>query len=146
MRLARLASAAPLALGLALWAAPATASVELGLGADYWVGPERGDFQLTVAVDTPLSKALTIGGRFGALILTSPNDFAVPVDLRFRVRLQRLYLDGLVGPWFLFGESSPVRAHVAFGFGVLLSGFTLGLEVGWLDPSTLLGLRLGFRI
>ncbi len=146
MRLARLVGTAPLALGLALWAAPAAASVELGLGADYWVTPEDGAFQLTLAVDTPLAKALTIGGRFGAMVLTSPNEFGVPVDLRLRVKLHRIYIDGLVGPWFLFGETNPVRAHVAFGFGLLASGLTFGLEVGWLDPSTLIGLRLGFRI
>lgn len=146
MRLARLVRAAPLALGLALWAGPAAASTELGLGADYWVAPEGGGFQLTLALDTHLAKALTIGGRFGALILTSPNEFGVPVDLRLRVRLQRFYIDGLVGPWFLFDEPDPVRAHVAFGFGLLASGFTFGLEVGWLDPSTLLGLRIAFRL
>jgi len=71
-----------LALGLALWAGPAGASTELGLGADWWVSPEGGGFQLTLALDTPLAKALTIGGRFGAMVLTSPNDFGVPVDLR----------------------------------------------------------------
>ncbi len=146
MRLAHLVRAAPLALGLALWAGPAAASVELGLGADYWVEPRGGEFQLTLGVDTHLTRALTIGGRFGALILTSPNDFGVPVDLRLRARVQRLYLDFLVGPWFLFGEPNPVRAHVAFGFGLLASGITFGLEVGWLDPSTILGLRVGFRL
>lgn len=146
MRLARLGRAAPLALGLALWAGPAAASVELGLGADYWVAPEGGGFQLTLAVDTPLARALTIGGRFGALVLTSPNQFGVPVDLRLRVRVQRVYFEGLVGPWFLFDEPDPVRAHVAFGFGLLASGVLFGLEVGWLDPSTIIGLRLAFRL
>ena len=145
MRLARLVRAAPLVVGLALWAGPAAASVELGLGADYWVDPRGGAFQLTLAVETPLARALTIGGRFGALVLTSPNQFGVPVDLRLRVRVQRVYFDGLVGPWCLFGERNPVRAHVAFGFGLLAAGITFGLEVGWLDPSTLLGIRLGFR-
>lgn len=144
MRLARLARSAPLAL--ALWAGPAAASVELGLGADYWVEPRGGEFQLTLAVDAPLARALTIGGRFGALVLTSPNQFGVPVDLRLRVRLQRVYLEGLVGPWFLFDQPSPVKAHVGFGFGLLASGLTFGLEVGWLDPSTIVGLRLAFRL
>ena len=146
MRFPHLARAAPLALVLALWPAPAAASVELGLGADYWVSPESGEFQLTLAVDTPLAKSLTIGGRFGALILTSPNEFGVPVDLRLRVKLHRVYFDFLVGPWFIFDEPDPVRAHVAFGFGLLASGLTFGLEVGWLDPSSLIGLRLGFRL
>ena len=146
MRLARLGRAAPLALVLALWAGPAAASTELGLGADWWVDPEGGGFQLTLALDTPLAKSLTIGGRFGVLVLTSPNEFGVPVDLRLRVKLQRLYLDFLVGPWFLFDEPDPVRAHVAFGFGLLAGNITFGLEVGWLDPSTLVGLRLAFRL
>ena len=144
MRLQRLLRSA--VLGLALWAGPASASTELGLGADWWVEPEAGGFQLTLAVDTPLAKSLTLGGRFGVLLLTSPTEFGVPVDLRLRVKLQRLYLDFLVGPWFLFDEPDPVRAHVAFGFGLLASGITFGLEVGWLDPSTIIGLRLGFRL
>lgn len=142
----RLARRALLALGLSLWAVPASASVELGLGADYWTGPQSGEFQLTLAVDTPLARHLTIGGRFGAMVLTAPNEFGVPVDFRLRVHVQRVYFEGLVGPWFLFDEPDPVRAHVAFGFGLLARGITFGLEVGWLDPSTLVGLRLAFRI
>src|SRR5574341_1793486 len=96
---ARLVRAALLALGLALWAAPAAASVDLGLGAGYSVEPRGGEFQLTLAVDAWLARHLTVGGRFGALVLTSPNEFGVPVDFRLRVRAQRIYFDGLVGPW-----------------------------------------------
>lgn len=146
MPLSRLVLAAPLALGLWLWATPAAASTELGLGADYWVDPRGGEFQLTLAVDAPLARALTVGGRFGAMVITAPNDFGVPLDFRLRAKVQRVYLEGLVGPWILFGERSPVRAHVAFGFGILAPGLTFGFEVGWLDPSTLVGLRLAFRI
>ncbi len=142
----RLVRFAVLALGLAVWAGPASAAVELGLGADYWVEPQSGEFQLTLAVDTPLARHLTIGGRFGAMVITAPNEFGVPVDFRFRVHVQRIYFDGLVGPWFIFDEPRPVRTHVAFGFGLLARGITFGLEVGWLDPSTLVGLRLAFRI
>jgi hypothetical protein len=146
MRFASFVRAAPLALGLALWAGPAAASVELGLGADYWIEPADGAFQLTLAADTPLARALTVGGRFGVLFLSSAPAVGVPIDLRLRVHLQRLYMEGLVGPWFLFDRPDPVRAHVAFGFGILARGVTFGVEVGWLDPSTLVGIRLGFRI
>ncbi len=142
----RLARSALLAVGLALWAVPASASVELGLGADYWTGPQSGEFQLTLAVDTPLARHLTIGGRFGAMVITAPNEFGVPVDFRLRVHVQRVYFEGLVGPWFLFDEPDPVRAHVAFGFGLFARGITFGLEVGYLEPSTLIGLRLAFRL
>lgn len=146
MRIARPVLTASCLLGLALWSRPATAAVQLGLGADYWFEPERGEFQLTLAVDTPLLRHLALGGRFGAALFTSPDRVAVPIDLRLRVRLQGLYLEGLVGPWILFDEPDPVRAHAAFGFGLAAAGVQLGVEVGYLHPSTLAGLRLAFRI
>ena len=46
----------------------------------------------------------------------------------------------------IFGDHSDVMAVRQTGFGLLASGLTFGLEVGWLDPSTLVGLRLGFRL
>lgn len=137
----------PLAtLALLLWGRPAGAAVELGLGADYWTAPQRGEFQLTLAADTALARHIAVGGRFGALLTSGPSGVGVPIDLRLRVRIQRLYLEGLVGPWILFDEPDPVRIHVAFGFGLASGGLLFGLEVGYLDPSALVGLRLAFRL
>ncbi len=145
MRLAR--KVLPLlALSLSLWARPAEGSFELGLGADTWLRQDTGAFQLTLSVDTRLVRSVTLGGRFGVLLLTSPNEVGVPVDLRLRVHLQRLYIDALVGPWFLFDEPEPVRAHVGFGFGLSTRNLLFGIEVGYLRPSTILGLRLAFRL
>lgn len=133
------------ALAAALSSRPAAASVQLGLGADYWFDPEVGALQVTLAVDRPLAKRTTIGGRFGLLLTSGPNDVAVPIDLRLRIRGRQLYFDGLVGPWIFFGDD-PLRIHAALGFGILSGGMSLGLEVGWVDPSAIAGIRLAFRL
>ena len=133
---------------LALLAAahPASAGTQLGLGGDWITEPEAGALQLTLAVDRPLARGVTLGGRFGALIATDEIGPAVPVDLRLRFRVERVYVDGLVGPWFFFddGEDS-VRLHAAIGFGVVQrGGMQVGLEVGYVDPSAMIGIRLAW--
>ncbi len=88
-----------------------------------------------------------MGGRFGALITTLPYTFGAPIDLVVRGTLanDRVYFEGLIGPWILFAEY-PLRAHLAFGFGLQGSGLAFGFEVGWLDPSPIAGLRLAILI
>jgi hypothetical protein len=145
VRFAILAAAAAAALA---WCRPAEAGVALGLGADYWVDPEVGAFQATLALDTPLAKRVTVAARFGVAVTSGPNDVAVPIDLRLRMWTRsRLYFDALVGPWLYFGGGDWLRAHVGVGFGLLSKGgMSLGLEAGWLDPSAIVGIRLGFRL
>ena len=63
----------------------------------------------------------------------------------FATLARRVYVEGLVGPWILLDRGDALRGHAAFGFGLLGRSMTLGLEVGYLDPSAMLGLRLGFR-
>lgn len=133
------------ALAAALLARPAEASVQLGLGADYWFDPELGALQLTLAADTPLARRATIGGRFGVVVTSGPNEVGVPIDLRLRIRGRRLYFDGLVGPWIFF-DGDALRIHAALGFGILSGSMSFGLEVGWLDPTATAGVRLAFRL
>lgn len=121
------------------------ASIRLGLGADYWVD-RSGEFNLTLAALAPLTRHLAVGARFGALIATDPTTAGVPLDLQLRASISQLYLEGSVGPWILFTDYRPVRAHAAFGFGLQARSISFGLEVGWLDPRALLGVRLGFRL
>jgi hypothetical protein len=127
--------------------APARAATRLDLGADHVLdgGPEF--FSLTLSVDGPVTRAVSLGGRFGALI-TSTSSAGVPLDLFLRVSPGRsgVYLQGLVGPWILFDDA--VRAHGAFGFGIALRSLEIGGEVGWLSGlgRAMLGVRLGFRI
>jgi hypothetical protein len=142
---ARLARLAPLALATALWCRPAEATVRLGLGADYWFDPEVGSLQLTLAADTRLAKRTTIGGRFGVLVTSGPNDVAVPIDLQLRIRGRRLYFEGLVGPWIFFTDDA-LRLHAGLGFGLLSRSFSFGIEVGWVDPTALAGIRLAFPL
>lgn len=140
-------STVPLAVAAVLLACPpASAAVKLGLGADYWA-PGGGVFELTLGIDTPLARHVHIGGRFGALVATSPNTFGVPLDLELRILFGRgrVYAEGLLGPWIFF-SGDPVRAHVAFGFGLQSGSLSFGLEVGYLTPSPIAGLKLAFRI
>ena len=134
-----------LAVALALaWARPAAASAALGLGADYLVDPSEGAFQLTLAADTPLVRHVSIGARFGAMLVSGPSRLGVPLDARLRIHIQRVYLDGLIGPWIVFKDDPAVRFHGGVGFGIASRGVQLGLEVGYLDPTTTIGLRLAF--
>ncbi|BDG01099.1 hypothetical protein [Anaeromyxobacter oryzae] len=134
------------ALAGLLWAAPARAGTALGLGADYLLDPEVGAFQATLAVESPLARHLTIGGRFGAMLLTDPGRLGIPIDLRLRLRTGGVYLDGLIGPWIVLDDGDAVRFHAAAGFGVLGRSASFGLEVGVLNSTAMVGLRLAFPL
>ncbi len=140
------ATALALGLGMILGAAPAkaVAHLEAGLGASYWFD-RTGVFDLNLAVRGGIARHLSLGGRFGALIAT-PSTVGVPLDLQLRANVGRAYLEGMAGPWILFGTGTPVRAHAAFGFGLLAGFVNLGLEVGWLQSAPMLGFRLAFPI
>jgi hypothetical protein len=122
----------------------AAPSLRLNFGADYWID-RAGQFSATLAVLGRLTNEIAAGVRFGALINTQPTTVGIPLDLDLRVSLSKLYLEGTAGPWILFTDS-PVRAHVAFGFGLQSHSISFGLELGWLDPAALLGVRLGIRL
>ncbi|HSN92076.1 MAG TPA: hypothetical protein VLS93_12675 [Anaeromyxobacteraceae bacterium] len=147
----RLVLLASFGLAALLWSRPAEASVQLGLGADYWFDPEVGALQLTLAADTYLARHATIGARFGAVVTSDPSgtsdvgEVGVPIDLRLRIRGRRLYFDGLVGPWIFF-EGDAFRIHAGLGFGLLSGSMSFGLEVGWVDPTPIAGIRLAFRL
>jgi hypothetical protein len=128
-----------------LVASPAAeASVSLGVGADGWLN-RGGEFNVTVALHASLAHAISVGGRFGALVVTNPAVAGVPLDLQLRVAVDRVYFEGSAGPWILFTDT-PFRFHGAFGFGLQSGIVSFGAEVGWLDPNALLGVRLGIRL
>ena len=59
----------------------------------------------------------------------------------------RVYAEGLVGPWIFFDdEDDRVRLHAAFGFGLLTRSLSFGLEVGWLDSTSMIGVRVAFPL
>ncbi|HEX9307454.1 MAG TPA: hypothetical protein VF894_08185 [Anaeromyxobacter sp.] len=138
-------AAAVLALAIAV-PRPAVASTALGLGADWLVDPERGALQLTLATDTRLARHVTVGARFGAVGLGDPTRFGAAIDGRLRIRGSRVYAEGLVGPWILFNDDDHLRIHAAFGFGLLTRSLSFGLEVGWLDPTSMIGVRVAFPL
>ncbi|WP_242335071.1 MULTISPECIES: hypothetical protein [unclassified Anaeromyxobacter] len=143
----RRALVASLAVAAALaWARPADASVALGLGADYLLDPEIGEFQLTLGVATPLARHLSVGARFGAMLLSEPSRVGVPLDVKLRVRMDRLYVEGLAGPWIVFDDDDALKLHAAVGFGLVARAVSFGLEVGYLDPTAMIGVRLAFPL
>ena len=119
-------------------------TLQLGLGADWLIDPETGAFQLTFAADRRIARSVSFGGRFGALFLSDPGRVGVPIDARLRPRVDRLYLEGLMGPWIVFDSDDALRFHAGVGFGLYASGFQLGLELGYLDPTSTVGVRLAF--
>lgn len=120
------------------------ASIRIGVGADHWFNG-RGEYNFTVAPTLNLSRAVSVGGRFGVLVLSSPGTAGLPLDVLLRISIQRIYLEGSAGPWILFTDN-PVRGHGAFGIGVQAGIVSFGVEAGWLDPSALLGLRLALQL
>jgi len=117
-------------------------SVDLGLGADYLLDPGAGAFQLTLGGRTGLARHLSVGGRAGVLLLTQPGRVGVPLDAELRGHFGRVYVDGLVGPWIVDG----LRFHGAVGVGLATAGVHAGLEVGWLDGRSMLGLRIALPL
>jgi hypothetical protein len=128
--------------------APAQSSshVALGLGADYLVDPEVGEFQATLAYETHVARMLTAGVRAGVLLTGDPTKVGAPIDFRLRVRTHRIYFDGLIGPWLVFDSGDTLRFHGALGVGLLTGGMSLGLEAGALDRTGMVGLRLAFNL
>ncbi len=127
-------------------ARPAEASTALGLGADYLVDPDQGELQLTLAAETRLMKHVTLGVRLGASYYGGTHEFGVPIDGRLRIRTSGLYIDGLVGPWLVFDSGDTVRLHAAVGFGILTRSLSFGLEVGYVEDTSMVGVRVAFPI
>lgn len=140
---------AALALALAcplLVASPARA-VGLGLdvGAGTWLLEGlQGDVHLRVF--QPFLEVLSVSLRPGlALTLNEPTArLAVPLDAGLRLTVAFFYLEALGGLYWVPSSIDPVRAHVAGGLGFRLWKFTLGVEVGYLQPSLNALARVGF--
>lgn len=137
-----------LAAASAFLALPAAAAprLSLRLGGDYLLDGGPGLFLLQLGVDAPLGRVVSVGGRFGGLVTTSPSTGGVPLDVYLRFRIGQAYLEGLGGPWIFF-EGDTLRGHAAAGIGVVTRYFEVGGEIGYLSSSrTQLGVRIGFRI
>jgi hypothetical protein len=124
---------------------PARASASLGLGAD-WIAGGTNDFSLTLAADSFVARHLSLGGRAGAAFFHDFRHAGIPIDFRLTIHVQRIYFEGLVGPWLLFDGNDRLHFHGAFGFGLEAGALAVGLEVGKLSEATMLGLRLTFRL
>ena len=134
-----------------LGALPAAAmDARITLGADLWhhryYNHYDGLLSGTLALGGAVSREVSLGGRAGVLLVTSPVIVGIPADFYVRyVPIPRLYIDGLVGPWFFLDESV-FRLHVGGGFGYRGDGIQIGIEAAYLEPSALLGVRLGIPL
>jgi hypothetical protein len=146
MRTLRPVLAAAALAALALPRPAAAARVSLGLGADWLADPEVGELQLTLAAETRLARHATLAVRFGGMFLPDPDRFGVPIDGRLRIRGGGVYAEGLVGPWIVFDDDDSLRLHAAFGFGLLTRSLSFGVEIGWLDPTAMIGVRVAFPL
>ncbi len=134
-----------LALALVVAVAPKPAEaviLRLGLGADYWF-EQSGVFDFTLTVAAPITHHVSVGGRFGMALVTSPSTAAIPLDLVLRGVIRHFYLEGMGGPWILF-KGDALHGHFAMGFGLQRGGISAGVEVGYLDPNAIIGFRLAF--
>ena len=149
MHTLRTLTLAAVSAALLLAASPARAAgpaIELGLGADWLVDPRVGAFQLTLAGDNRVNQHLSWGGRVGLLLLTDPGRVGVPIDARLRGHFGAIYVEGLVGPWLVFRDGDALRFHAGVGFGLATRHLNVGLEVGYLIPTSMVGLRLAFPL
>jgi hypothetical protein len=124
----------------------AATPISLRLGGDILLNGGPGVFSLGLGVESLLSRKVSVGGRFGGLLTTSPTSGGIPLDVFLRLRLGRVYLEGVGGPWIFF-TGDALRGHAAVGLGLLAQDLEFGAEFGFLSPDrTQLGVRLGFRI
>lgn len=95
-----------------------------------------------------LAAALLAAARFGAAFFTGPVRVGLPLDLRLRARFQRLYVEGLMGPWIVFDDADALKFHAGVGFGLVARRVSFGVEVGYLTaPSTgTVGVALAFPL
>ena len=130
-------------LSAALWCHPGEARAEarLAIGANYWM-TKQGVFDLTLAIDTRLVSTLNVGGRFGGALAVDPEIIMVPVDLFLRfVLARRFYLEALGGAWVAI-DPTELLGHFAFGIGIRTAGVNFGVELGYLDPRAIVGIKL----
>lgn len=131
-----------------LFFAPTTseaANVRVGLGANYWID-QSATFDFTLGVEGHVAGPVFAGARFGAMLVTDGNDIGIPLDVYLRANIARsVYIEGLVGPWLVFDRGDALRAHGAFGFGLQGRSASIGIEVGYLDPDPIIGLKFGYK-
>lgn len=137
-----------LTLCTALFAAPAAhaMSLGLGLGGGYWFAGSP-EFDFHISARERLGEHVSAGLRAGVLFNTaSPAVVGAPIDVVVRFHITRLYIDGFGGPTFLFGGNTFLAGRAGIGIGLWAKHFSVGVEVGWLQPSAFMLLRLGFTL
>lgn len=118
----------------------------IDLGGGYWFY-NTAQFDFHVRIELKLHRVVGIGLRPGLLLNVRPAvEVGLPVDAFVRFHVSRVYFDVLGGLAILFGNTLPLRAHVAGGIGVFVyRGFSIGVEAGWLQDGAQLLARAAFQ-
>ena len=121
----------------------------IGLGVDVGAGAWvleglQADVHLRVVHE--FFDTLKVGVRPGlGLTLYQPTSrLMVPLDAFVKLRLSILYLEALGGVYWIPSHLDPIRAHLAGGIGLQIWKFSVGVEVGYLEPSLNILGRVGF--
>src|SRR3979411_229817 len=65
----------------------ASTPISLRLGGDLPFNGGTGVFSVGLGVESLLSRKVSVGGRFGGLLTTSPTSGGIPLDVFLRLRL-----------------------------------------------------------
>ena len=120
----------------------AKAGLGLDLGVDYSV---RDGMLLSTYLrgGGAVNDSVSAGLRFGIMATDGLALHALPLDLFVRGHFGGAYVEGLVGPYWMT-RARDFDAHLALGAGADLGGMSLGVELGWLNPSPMIGARASF--
>ena len=138
----------PLILSVVLLAAGSASAVGVSIegAGGLWFNTTP-QFQVTLGVHQALGEHVRIGLRSG-VVLNLPGgapQVAIPIDVGLRIRIHRVFLEPLGGPWFILGDPWFLRAHAGMAIGFLFSSFDISVEGGWLQPSALLVARFSYH-
>ncbi len=138
-----------LALALTCPLLTSTPARAVGLGVDVGAGTWlleglQGDLHLRIY--QPFLEVLSVAVRPGVVLtLNEPvSRVGFPLDLTARLTLAFFYVEALGGLYWIPSSIDPLRAHVAGGLGFQIWKFTVGVEVGYLQPSINALARVGF--
>src|SRR5690606_19897578 len=119
------------------------AEVKLYAGMHFWLQPNDILFDGGVMVGGALNDTVSLAFRGGVYINTEHNSLGIPIDavLRIDVRRSPIYFEAFGGPWIGLDGGQAFRAHVGGGFGAEFGAVSIGLEVAYLQPWSMIGPR-----
>lgn len=114
----------------------------------FYLSDNHAFVEMDVALTTPITRNISVGGRIGALATINPMIWGLPMDVVLDYHIHHFYFEMLGGAWILFpGAGADIHGHIGGGVGILGRGFAIGPEVGWLGPNAgMIGLKLSLYL